>query len=470
MLGHELRNPLSPILTALQLMRLRGVDARRARAHDHRAAGEAPRRPGGRPARRLAHHAGQDRAEEASTSSWPTSSRTPSRWPAPCSRSASTRSTSTCRRQRLLVRRATRTRLAQVVANLLTNAAKYTEPGGSIEVSARPRRRTTRRHQRARHRHRHRPGDAAARSSTCSRRTARRWIARRAAWGWAWPSSAAWSRCTAARSPSTARGGAGAARSPCACRMFRCRSPRAARTPARRSRRDRQGRSRPGRGRQSRLRRRCWRECCRSWIHDAGRLRRSGSTRGRAERRPRCGVARRRATRDERLRAGQAASGYRRVRADLPDRGDRLRATARSPGVRGDAGFDAHLVKPVDLEQLAHVVATLAKGRSDGRSPTAESHGRSRTHTPLLEPGDLECVADRAARVVDAQNARLVRLHGELTDLTVGRIGFAEPDDPLLVAAVRVEERDCARMVPGTRGTRVKSAVTRYLPGVRLVV
>ena len=32
MLGHELRNPLAPILTALQLMRLRGGDARRARA------------------------------------------------------------------------------------------------------------------------------------------------------------------------------------------------------------------------------------------------------------------------------------------------------------------------------------------------------------------------------------------------------------------------------------------------------
>ena len=32
MLGHELRNPLAPILTALQLLQLRGVDGRRARA------------------------------------------------------------------------------------------------------------------------------------------------------------------------------------------------------------------------------------------------------------------------------------------------------------------------------------------------------------------------------------------------------------------------------------------------------
>ena len=30
MLGHELRNPLAPILTALQLLKLRGIDGRRA--------------------------------------------------------------------------------------------------------------------------------------------------------------------------------------------------------------------------------------------------------------------------------------------------------------------------------------------------------------------------------------------------------------------------------------------------------
>ena len=53
-----------------------------------------------------------------------------------------------------------------------------------------------------------------------------------------------------------------------------------------------------------------------------------------------------------------------------PGRGDRLRAAARSPGVR-DAGFDAHLVKPVDLEQLAHIVATLTKGRQ--RRPQTRS-------------------------------------------------------------------------------------------------
>ena len=37
----------------------------------------------------------------------------------------------------------------------------------------------------------------------------------------------------------------------------------------------------------------------------------------------------------------------------------------------GDAGFDAHLVKPVDLDQLAHVVATLAKRRQ--RRPQTRS-------------------------------------------------------------------------------------------------
>ena len=62
MLGHELRNPLAPILTALQLLKLRGVDAAERERGDHRAPGQAPGPPGRRSARRLAHHARQDRA------------------------------------------------------------------------------------------------------------------------------------------------------------------------------------------------------------------------------------------------------------------------------------------------------------------------------------------------------------------------------------------------------------------------
>ena len=63
MLGHELRNPLSPILTALQLMKLRGGDGIRARAHRHRAPGQSPDAARRRPARRLAHRARQGRAQ-----------------------------------------------------------------------------------------------------------------------------------------------------------------------------------------------------------------------------------------------------------------------------------------------------------------------------------------------------------------------------------------------------------------------
>ena len=70
MLGHELRNPLAPILTALQLMRLKSDDAARARARGHRAAGAARGAARRRSARRLAHHAGQGRARSQAASSW----------------------------------------------------------------------------------------------------------------------------------------------------------------------------------------------------------------------------------------------------------------------------------------------------------------------------------------------------------------------------------------------------------------
>ena len=51
-LGHELRNPLSPIVASLDLMDLRADERQPARAHHHAAPGESPEAPGGRPARR----------------------------------------------------------------------------------------------------------------------------------------------------------------------------------------------------------------------------------------------------------------------------------------------------------------------------------------------------------------------------------------------------------------------------------
>ena len=81
MLAHELRNPLAPIRNAVAGPQAAGAGGRRTAvgARDHRAPDAAPDAPGGRPARRLAHHPGQGRARDASRSTWRRSSSAPSR-------------------------------------------------------------------------------------------------------------------------------------------------------------------------------------------------------------------------------------------------------------------------------------------------------------------------------------------------------------------------------------------------------
>ncbi|HLU67951.1 MAG TPA: ATP-binding protein [Kofleriaceae bacterium] len=134
MLGHELRNPLSPILTALELMRLRADDQVRKerqiieRQVSHlvrlvddlldvsritRGKVELRRRPIEvaeivAKAIEMASPLLEERRHQLATS-MPTSG---------------------------VVVYGDEQRLAQVVANLLTNAARYTEPGGSIAVRA----------------------------------------------------------------------------------------------------------------------------------------------------------------------------------------------------------------------------------------------------------------------------------------------------------------------------------------------
>ena len=103
MLGHELRNPLAPIVNARHVLDAGGATAGdRELARDHRAPGRASDAAGRRPARRLAHHARQDRAAAASRSTSPTSSPTRSRCAASRGRQsgASTPSSSTCRASR----------------------------------------------------------------------------------------------------------------------------------------------------------------------------------------------------------------------------------------------------------------------------------------------------------------------------------------------------------------------------------
>ena len=135
MLGHELRNPLSPILTALQLMRLRGSDVvtrertviERQVAHLTRLVDDlldVSRIAQGRIELRMAPVAVADivrRGIELAS---------------PMLEERGHRLTMDVPAEPLVVT-GDANRLGQVLANLLTNAAKYTDSGGEITVRAR---------------------------------------------------------------------------------------------------------------------------------------------------------------------------------------------------------------------------------------------------------------------------------------------------------------------------------------------
>ncbi|MFZ6872677.1 ATP-binding protein [Undibacterium sp. Di27W] len=134
MLGHELRNPLAPIVTALQLMRLRGVDtAKKERAVIERQVQhlvalvddllDVSRVTQGKiELRRKVIELGEVVANAIETIS-------------PLIEGKLHHLTVDVDSSGLLVQ-ADPARLRQVVANLLSNAAKYTEQGGRLRIAA----------------------------------------------------------------------------------------------------------------------------------------------------------------------------------------------------------------------------------------------------------------------------------------------------------------------------------------------
>ncbi len=134
MLGHELRNPLAPMVTALELMRLEGGEAfaaerqviQRQVAHLSRLVDDlldVSRIMRGKVDLRLRPVDLADVVDKAVEMASPLFERRGHRLALAVPRGR-------------LVVDADEERLAQVFANLLTNAARYTEPGGDVEVTA----------------------------------------------------------------------------------------------------------------------------------------------------------------------------------------------------------------------------------------------------------------------------------------------------------------------------------------------
>ncbi len=134
MLGHELRNPLSPILTALQLMKMQGPEgSERARNVIERQVNHLTRLVDDLlDVSRIARGKVELKTQIVETAELVAKAIEMS---SPLLEQRNHTITVDVPRRGLLVD-GDPTRLGQVLSNLLTNAAKYTPPGGQITVSA----------------------------------------------------------------------------------------------------------------------------------------------------------------------------------------------------------------------------------------------------------------------------------------------------------------------------------------------
>ena len=134
MLSHELRNPLASILTASEVSACAGEDRPRLGSKAHRPRGQEPGGIAGQPDGRLADDSRQGSDPQATHRR---DDRCPSRRAENPARDGLTippvRAIHPAHFARL---EADPVRLEQILMNLLSNAAKYTPPGGRVEMTA----------------------------------------------------------------------------------------------------------------------------------------------------------------------------------------------------------------------------------------------------------------------------------------------------------------------------------------------